>query len=80
MPRVKNFSNSVTTITTSASDQLSRLPYSGVPIAGTPPAAYWTPILSSVSPIIMTTIPVTIGGNTTRSRLTNWPKKTMSGS
>jgi len=40
MPRAKNFRASVTTITSSAADQFSNEPYSGVPIDSGPPAAY----------------------------------------
>jgi hypothetical protein len=41
-----------------------------VPIAGTPPAAYCTPIRISDRPIITTTSPVTIGGKAKRMRPT----------
>ena len=40
MPRAKNFSPSVTRITTPAMIQFHDEPNSGLPIAGTPPAEY----------------------------------------
>ena len=61
-------SASVTTITTSAADQFSAEPYSSVPMAGTPPAAYWMPTRTSASPISVTTRPVTSGGSAKRMR------------
>ena len=63
----------MTRITTAAADQLSAEPYSGVPIAGTPPAAYWMPTRTSASPIMVTTSPVTSGGRAKRMRPTNVP-------
>ena len=61
-PRAKNLITRVTTITTSAGIHMARLPNSGLPISGTPPAAYCTPTLTSAKPIISTISPVTSGG------------------
>ena len=67
----------MTSTTTNATDQLSRLPYSSAPdtFAGTPPAAYWMPTLTSARPIIVTTRPVTSGGRAKRIFLTKVPMK-----
>ena len=54
-------------ITVPAISQLRPEPYSAVPMAGTPPAAYWMPTLTSARPIIVTTRPVTSGGSAKRS-------------
>ena len=75
MPRVKNFSTSVTTITTRATDQLTRLPNSGLPLSGMPPAAYSMPTLTSARPIISTIRPVTSGGSAWRMRPMKKPRK-----
>jgi hypothetical protein len=64
---VKNLSTRVTTITTSAGVHIASDPNSGLPIRGTPPAAYWMPTLTSARPIIRTINPVTSGGRANRS-------------
>ena len=66
MPFAKNFKPSVTNTTTNATDQFSSEPYSGLLMAGTPPAAYWMPTLTNAKPIIVTTRPVTSGGRAKR--------------
>ena len=70
-PRAKNFSANVDITTTLASNQLLPAPNAGVPIAGTPPAEYCTPIRINDSPIISTTRPVINGGRANRTRPTN---------
>ena len=65
-PHTKTCIDKLEKITTKAADQFNRLPYSGVPMAGTPPAAYWMPTLTNAKPIIVTTRPVTSGGNANR--------------
>ena len=72
-PLVKNLIASVTTITTKAGVHMAPLPKSGVPILGTPPAAYWMPTLINARPIIRTIRPVTSGGKANRIRPINVP-------
>ena len=55
--------------------QFSPEPYSGVPMAGTPPAAYWMPTFTSARPIMVTTRPVTSGGRAKRRRPMKRPRK-----
>ncbi len=65
----------MTTTTTSATLKFCRVPYSGFPISGTPPAEYWIPTRMSDRPIISTINPVTRGGSAKRRRPTKLPRK-----
>ena len=75
MPRVKNFRPRVTKMTTRARPQWFSPPNSGLPISGTPPAAYLMPTGISARPMVRTTMPVTSGGRRLRIRPITVPRR-----